>query len=412
MTIGFSPAKAKSLCRSLSEIAARCSYAIYLGHTSAAWAHNNDYVTTSKNSGDDKKMIAVCPRVPDATAPRRSPNIVTLRHNGIRKLYHFTDAANVPSIRKNGLMSASNLADKAIVATLNSSEGSRKMDAAAGLQDYVRLSLCSKNPMMFVALAEKRIINPVMLEIKLEVVSRPNVIFYDSNATRSGAKRSTNPEIIRFDVVKAKSHFDVPEELRKFFQAEVLVPSPVPPHLIIAAKPVKLNRKKTPSAVNPVPALCDETPANMLAAVKTTVHTPEKKNDPTPISVRKSPKTIDLVHVRDKDEKVILFRVDDCENFINEAVIDDPPYRIGCEMPTYEANMNCDFCNEMSIYINCPDHMGKCGNEIFLPCHECDRLLCGEHMHACYCSMKFAAARELQENQSSGGTGQQWMLTR
>jgi hypothetical protein len=107
-------------------------------------------------------------------------------------------------------MSASNLADKAIAATLNSSEGSRKMDAAAGLQDYVRLSLCSKNPMMFVALAEKRITDPVMLEIKLEVVSRPNVIFYDSNATRSGAKQSTNPELIRFDVVKAKSHFDVP----------------------------------------------------------------------------------------------------------------------------------------------------------------------------------------------------------
>jgi len=58
--------------------------------------------------------------------------------------------------------------------------------------------------MMFVALAEKRIINPVMLEIKLEVVSRPNVIFYDSNATRSGAKRSTNPGIIRFDVVSKK----------------------------------------------------------------------------------------------------------------------------------------------------------------------------------------------------------------
>ena len=104
---------------------------------------------------------------------------------------------------------------------------------------------------------------------------------------------------------------------------------------------LKLNWKKTPSTVNLVPALCDET--LLRTAVKTTVNTPEKKNDPTPISVRKSPKTIDLVHVRDKDEKVILFRVDDCENYIDEAVIDDPPYRIGCEMPTYEANMNCDF---------------------------------------------------------------------
>ena len=114
-----------------------------------------------------------------------------------------------------------------------------------------------------------------MLEIKLEVVSRPNVIFYDSNATRSGAKQSTNPELIRFDVVKAKSHFDVPAHLRHFYQAEVLVPSPVPPHLIVAAKSVKLSWKKTP---NPI----DETPANMLPAVKTIVDTHEKKNDHTP----------------------------------------------------------------------------------------------------------------------------------
>ena len=277
-------------------------------------------------------------------------------------------------------MSASNLADKAIAATLNSSEGSRKMDAVH------RLSLCSKNPMMFVA--EKRITDPVMLEIKLEVVSRPNVIFYDSNATRSGAKQST--KLIRFDVVKAKSHFDVPAQLRHFYQAEVLVPSPVPPHLIVAAKSVKLSWKKTP---NPI----DETPANMLPAVKTIVNTHEKKNDHTPLAVRKS-RTIDEI-----DTRKLSCSEDACDRHVYELVTDDPPYRIGCRMPTSEANMKCDFCKEMSTYINCPDHMGKCGNDMFLCCNDCGRYLCGKHMHACYCSIKFAAA--LQENNKSSGGG-------
>jgi hypothetical protein len=35
--LGFSSPSARSLCKSLSEIVARCSYAIYLGHSSPAW---------------------------------------------------------------------------------------------------------------------------------------------------------------------------------------------------------------------------------------------------------------------------------------------------------------------------------------------------------------------------------------
>jgi len=41
-----------------------------------------------------------------------------------------------------------------------------------------------------------------------------------------------SPKIIRFDVVQQKDQFAVAPELKKFYQAEVLVPSPIPPHLI------------------------------------------------------------------------------------------------------------------------------------------------------------------------------------
>ena len=91
---------------------------------------------------------------------------------------------------------------------MNSNERSRKMDVEAGLEDYVRLSLCS------IALKEGRISDPVLLKISLQVVSRPDVMFSNMNATHRKAKVGELPEVIRFDV-----KFN----LRKFYQAEVLV---------------------------------------------------------------------------------------------------------------------------------------------------------------------------------------------
>ena len=59
------------------------------------------------------------------------------------------------------------------------------------------------------------------------------MLFSDCNATRNDAVFKTNPSEVHFDVVKARNQYDVKPLLRKYFQAEVLVPSPVPPHLII-----------------------------------------------------------------------------------------------------------------------------------------------------------------------------------
>jgi hypothetical protein len=133
-------------------------------------------------------------------------------------LFHFADEVNIECIRKHGLMSASNLIDNAITSKMNSDVNSRAMDASANLENFVRLSFCSNNPMMHVALAEGRISVPMLLKIKLEVVSRPGVRFSDCNATRLDARQSTNPSIVRFDVVKKRSHFDVAPTLQRFYQ--------------------------------------------------------------------------------------------------------------------------------------------------------------------------------------------------
>ena len=94
----------------------------------------------------------------------------------------------------------------------------------------MRFSLNPQNPMNHVVVKEKRAL--VMLRVNLQAVSRPGVLFSDCNAARNDAVTSDDPTVIRFDVVKAASQYGVRVALRRFYQAEVLVPSPIPPHLI------------------------------------------------------------------------------------------------------------------------------------------------------------------------------------
>jgi len=135
--LGFNTSQAKTVVKALSEVVVRCSYAIYLAHNSPVWTHNSDLVITNKHS--------------TKTETPKTPNIVVLRTQGIRHLFHFTDSVNLESIRQTGLMSAATLQERSIEARLNSDEQSRKTDKVAGLQNFVRLSFCSNNPMMYVS---------------------------------------------------------------------------------------------------------------------------------------------------------------------------------------------------------------------------------------------------------------------
>ena len=58
----------------------------------------------------------------------KEANIVVLKRNEIPVLYHFTDAANLTSIREHGLISASSLLTNDMRAVMNSTELSRNLD--------------------------------------------------------------------------------------------------------------------------------------------------------------------------------------------------------------------------------------------------------------------------------------------
>lgn len=156
-----------------------------------------------------------------------------LEQNGISKLYHFTDRDNLESIIRNGgLYSWADCEQKGI--TISKPGGgslSRQLDSRDGLQNYVRVSFVTQHPMMYVAMNEGRISNPVILEIDPEVVYWQDTQYADCNATRNGANVGGTIDDfkrIHFKSVKARKHFDLDESEQPYFQAEVLVKNFIP----------------------------------------------------------------------------------------------------------------------------------------------------------------------------------------
>jgi len=156
-----------------------------------------------------------------------------LDEHKITKLYHFTDRENLESIIRNGgLHSWADCEAKGIkIARPGGGQLSRDLDRRDGLQHYVRVSFVTQHPMMYVAMNEGRISNPVVLEIDPEVIYRQDTLFSDRNATKTGAKTGGGIDDFRnihFGAVKAQKHFDLPEEEQMYFQAEVLVKNCIP----------------------------------------------------------------------------------------------------------------------------------------------------------------------------------------
>lgn len=175
----------------------------------------------------------------------------------VTKLYHFTDRDNLESIIKNGgLYSWADCEDKGIkIVKPGGGDLSRSLDRKDGLQHYVRVSFTRQHPMMYVAMNDGRISNPVILEIDPKVIYWSGTKYADRNATRNGAKIGDTLEAfksIHFKTVKARNHFDFDVDEQPFYQAEILVSHFIPLEYItninnfgipIPSKPQSLQTK-------------------------------------------------------------------------------------------------------------------------------------------------------------------------
>jgi hypothetical protein len=270
-SFGFEAREANALCRSLSIVASRCSFAIHCAHQLGAWVPRglvhvppvvvpeNRFFKHTRHVGKsiDPKPPSVslphsvvCTPDPSSLLPTESHGLLV--KNGVLKLYHFTDRSCVPSIQKHGLKSWVGLNKEGIEGKKGSSSLSRLLDNKKGLGDYVRLSFTSRHPMMYVALKERRIEDAVVLEVDLDVVLQSGTLYSDSNAASASAIISGNPSVVRFDIVLCESLFEVPSGLRSFYQAEVLIPSQVAPTFIHFPSGSPIPTPLPPPLVSPV----------------------------------------------------------------------------------------------------------------------------------------------------------------
>lgn len=155
-------------------------------------------------------------------------------HQDIKYLYHFTDFRNLKSIREHGgLYSWSSCEQRGIeIPAPGSDQDSRRLDRSKNLQDYVRLSFNRLHPMKHVARKEGRVKDIRILAVDTSVIYLDPTLFSDLNANDGKARISGDIESfkrIRFDI--ATGRWDGEME-KKFFQAEVLVKTHVPLHLM------------------------------------------------------------------------------------------------------------------------------------------------------------------------------------
>ena len=156
-----------------------------------------------------------------------------IEQHHITTLYHFTDRENLESIIKNGgLYSWADCEQKGIsISKPGGSLDSRNLDRRDNLQNFVRVSFVREHPMMYVAMNDGRISNPVVLEIDPEVIYWQDSLYADRNATKNGALVGSSIDDfsqLHFNSFKAKKHFDLDADEQKFYQAEVLVKNHIP----------------------------------------------------------------------------------------------------------------------------------------------------------------------------------------
>lgn len=154
------------------------------------------------------------------------------RQNGIEYLYHFTEKANLPSIRRShGLLSQRDcLVQSIIPKTSGEMRHLRTKDSEFYLEDYVRLSLCHRHPLSFTRSSEL-----VILKIKLDVALFESTLFSDRDAAQDNHQHGgsiADLEKIHIESVK-KTIVDKNDPEYYFSQAEVMVKSFIPVEYIV-----------------------------------------------------------------------------------------------------------------------------------------------------------------------------------
>lgn len=159
-----------------------------------------------------------------------------LAKHKIDAVWHFTDRSNLELIyRHKGLFSLAELERRGIeVPTPGGNNWSHEADKLKGLDKYVHLSFLNDHPMLFRAMQDGRILDPVWLKIESSILLQDGVRFCSDVSNKSGVA-ILNPEEaieqIDFDVLFTYMDWrnpDVQARRQAAIKSEILVPDSVP----------------------------------------------------------------------------------------------------------------------------------------------------------------------------------------
>jgi len=163
------------------------------------------------------------------------------RYPHVDRVYHFTERANVPSIKTHGLLSLHEIRSRGLDDKVRfcSSTTSREIDERHGLDRYVRLCFISNHPMVYRAQERLPVSDMVYVPVAASVLDNPGVRFASGVAFQEGVPIYTFTEALEkldLDVLFTWQDWHDPainhrrQVARKY---EILVPKMVDPGLIL-----------------------------------------------------------------------------------------------------------------------------------------------------------------------------------
>ncbi len=119
------------------------------------------------------------------------------RSNQQKTFYHFTDSSNIPSIKKNGLLSMSEIRKRGLDHVPGGNELSHNLDIRYGWDRYVHLCFRRKHRMAEQIVSEGRIATATWLAIDPAIASLPGVLITPDNAVKTGVTAYPVDEAIK-----------------------------------------------------------------------------------------------------------------------------------------------------------------------------------------------------------------------
>ncbi|MBV5310657.1 DarT ssDNA thymidine ADP-ribosyltransferase family protein [Chromatium okenii] len=158
----------------------------------------------------------------------------------IKHLYHFTDVANLDSIRLyGGIYSLKQLEQRQIVSLRpGGNQWSHDADRRRGLHQYVHLSFMDTHPMCYAAEKERRIGPTATLRIHPNVLMSQGTMFTSDVANKSGIVMLSLVEAVEkidFEVIYNRTDWSDPviqDRRRQARKAEALIPEFIPLQMI------------------------------------------------------------------------------------------------------------------------------------------------------------------------------------